>query len=138
MTNNSLAYDYYKRAKSRIKILYLLKEDECYPDVIRETQELVELLTKGWLRKIGIEPPKWHDVGPVIKLHETQLPEEARKQVDEILSFTKYLRKERENSFYGDEDLIPLESFSKEEAEHCIKKAEWIISLFDEAFSDQK
>jgi HEPN domain-containing protein len=42
-----------------------LGEDD-YSDVVREAQEIVELALKGMLRQIGIEPPKWHDVGQLI------------------------------------------------------------------------
>lgn len=134
MTNDSLSNDYYKRAKSRLKILYVLLEDNNHADVIRESQELVELLLKAWLRKIGVEPPKWHDVAPILKIHENHLPENIKQELPLILEFSKYLRKERENSFYGDEDLIPLESFSAEDANQCLAKTEWLLNLFKDVF----
>jgi hypothetical protein len=31
--------------------------------VVREAQEIVELSLKGMLRQVGVESPKWHDVG---------------------------------------------------------------------------
>jgi len=37
---------------------------ECsFSDVVEEAQEIVELSLKGMLRFVGIEPPKFHDVG---------------------------------------------------------------------------
>jgi HEPN domain-containing protein len=66
MKNVSLAEGYLNKAQIRLKILPLLLSEEDYSDVIREAQEIVELALKGMLRQIGIEPPKWHDVGPLI------------------------------------------------------------------------
>ena len=36
-------------------------------DVVREAQEIVELALKGLLRQVGIEPPRWHDVGELLR-----------------------------------------------------------------------
>jgi HEPN domain-containing protein len=130
MTNQGLSKDYFSRIPSRFKAIKLLYNEGNYADVIRESQELLELLLKAWLRLEGIEPPKWHDVGPVVKSIADKLPSPIQQELDKILEFSKYLRKERENSFYGDEDLIPLESFSKDEADNAVKKIEWIIDLF--------
>lgn len=130
MTNQGLSLDYFKRIPSRFKAIKLLYAEGNYPDVIRESQELLELLLKAWLRLVGIEPPKWHDVGPVVKSVVDKLPPHIQVEIDAIIEFSKYLRKERENSFYGDDDLIPLESYSKEEAKISMEKIEWVISLF--------
>ena len=62
MTNISLAQSYLIKAPKRFKILAVLFDDQAYSDVIREAQEIVELSSKGMLREVGIEPPKWHDV----------------------------------------------------------------------------
>lgn len=134
MTNRDLSQDYWKRIPSRMKAVKLLFQENNYADVIREGQELTELLFKAWLRSIGVEPPKWHDVGPVIEMQKTHLPPLIQKELAEILSFSKYLRKERENSFYGDDDLIPLESYTETEARSTIAKLEWLIELFRSEF----
>lgn len=132
MTNQGLSSDYFKRIPSRFKAIKLLYAEGNYPDVIRESQELLELLLKAWLRLVGIEPPKWHDVGPIVKSVVDKLPPHIQLEIDSVIEFSKYLRKERENSFYGDDDLLPLESFSKEEAKNSIEKIEWIINLFQD------
>jgi hypothetical protein len=54
---------YLKKASDRMGILHLLHAKGAYPDVVREAQEIVELAQKGMLRAVGIEPPKYHDVG---------------------------------------------------------------------------
>ena len=120
MTNQGLSNDYFKRIPSRFRALNLLHAEKNYADVIRESQELLDLLLKAWLRLVGIEPPKWHDVGPVVKSVVDKLPPHIQVEIDSIVEFSKYLRKERENSFYGDDDLITSESFSEEEARKSI------------------
>ena len=78
MTNSTLAMSYFAKAKSRLKLLPLLLADHDYSDVIRESQEIVELALKGMLRQIGIEPPKWHDVSGLLISHEERFPEPIR------------------------------------------------------------
>ena len=46
-----------------------------YPYVIRQSQEAVELALKASLRLVGVEPPKWHDVGPVLKRERNTVPQ---------------------------------------------------------------
>jgi len=66
MTSVTLAQSHFEKARKRLRALATLFEDEAYSDVIREAQELVELVLKGILRFIGIEPPKQHDVGRLL------------------------------------------------------------------------
>jgi HEPN domain-containing protein len=66
MTNTTLAQSYVIKAAKRLKILGVLLDEQSFSDVIRESQEVVELALKGMLRQIGIEPPKWHDVGGIL------------------------------------------------------------------------
>ena len=61
MTSIELAKSYLIKAEKRFKILKILFKEEDYSDVIRESQEIVELCLKGMLRSVGIEPPKFHD-----------------------------------------------------------------------------
>ena len=67
MTVDELARAYVTKASKRRRALEVLLEEEAYSDVVREAQELVELALKGMLRFVGIDPPKWHDVGPILK-----------------------------------------------------------------------
>jgi len=44
MTNSSLAFSYFKKALDRQEILQILHNKGAYSDVIREAQEIVELI----------------------------------------------------------------------------------------------
>lgn len=70
----SLAKAYLEKAQKRLKILPVLLAEEAYSDVVREAQEIVELSLKGVLRYLGVEPPKWHDVGSILLDNQDRLP----------------------------------------------------------------
>ena len=129
MKNLSLAESYLNKAQKRMKILPLLLDEEDYSDVIREAQEIVELALKGMLRQIGIEPPKWHDVGPLILEYRTRFPDKVSPQVERLAEISAWLRKEREFSFYGDIDFIPTEQYSKDDAQRAIGDAVFVVQM---------
>ncbi|MGZ3634347.1 MAG: HEPN domain-containing protein [Parachlamydiaceae bacterium] len=134
MTFHDLAREYFKKAKIRLKALYVLNTEGGYSDVVRESQELVELLLKGQLRLIGIDPPKWHDVGSILLQNKSKLGEDVQLNLQRIMDLSSYLRKEREMSFYGDEDFLPSDHYSKEDAAYCIAEVEWVLQLLTKYF----
>lgn len=129
MTNTSLAQSYLIKALKRLKILEVLLNEAAYSDVIREAQEIVELALKGMLRQVGIEPPKWHDVGQVLAEYRSRFPEQVADQIDRLAEISAWLRKEREFSFYGDIDFIPTEQYSEADALQAIQDAQLVVSV---------
>jgi len=128
LTNYTLAQAYLIKAQKRLKILDVLFEEEAYSDVVREAQEVTELALKGILRQIGVEPPKQHDVGPFIVEHKDRLPKAVARQVGELARISKWLRKEREFSFYGDTDFVPTEEYGLEEADRARRDARTVVA----------
>ena len=116
MTNNELARSYLFKAGKRLKVLDLLLQERDFSDVIREAQEVVELAQKALLRQVGIDPPKWHEVSDILLAHEEFFPKAVRGAFEALAPVAKWLRKERELSFYGDIDFIPTEEYTKEDA----------------------
>ncbi len=90
---------------------------------------MVELAQKAMLRQIGIDPPKWHDVGGIILEHMEKFPEEVHKDLPEIAEVSKWLRKERELSFYGDIDFIPSEEYTHADALKAIEGAKKVVEV---------
>jgi HEPN domain-containing protein len=129
MTNTSLAQSYLIKALKRLKILEVLLNEAAYSDVIREAQEIVEWALKGMLRQVGIEPPKWHDVGQVLAEYRSRFPEQVADQIDRLAEISAWLRKEREFSFYGDIDFIPTEQYSEADALQAIQDAQLVVSV---------
>jgi hypothetical protein len=128
VTNLSLARSYLIKAQKRLKILDVLLAEQAYSDVVREAQEIVELALKGMLREIGIEPPRWHDVGEPLKEFASRLPTGA-EHVERLAEISSWLRKEREFSFYGDIDFIPTEQYSVNDATRAVADARFVVSV---------
>ena len=75
MKNTVMAKSYIRQALERIRhAREALETTRNYPYVIRQCQEAVELLLKASLRLVGVEPPKWHDVGPILRREEKRFP----------------------------------------------------------------
>lgn len=135
MTNGNLAQSYIRKATDRVDILDLLLKKAAYSDVVREAQEIVELCLKGMLRFVGIEPPKFHDVGGLLIEHKDKFKDITTKDIMKMAKISKELRKERELSFYGDIDFIPTEEYTAEDAIKSMNGANFILdkakALFD-------
>lgn len=132
MTNLSLAQSYVTKATVRMKALAVLRDEGAHSDVVRKAQEIVELALKGTLRAIGVEPPKFHDVGGLLLEHSGKLPAAVAGQLPRAAGISKRLRRERELSFYGDIDFIPTEEYSDEDARRAFEEASWIVELATE------
>lgn len=133
MNTRRLVLDYLERAKKRRDALRLLLKEEAYADVVRESQEIFELILKGVMRYIGIEPPKRHDVGPVLKEYKDKLPEYWQDVVEEAVEISRDLMEERSHAFYGDEtELVPAsELFTKEDADRASETIDRFLILFE-------
>lgn len=127
MTVDELARAYVTKASKRRRALEVLLEEEAYSDVVREAQELVELALKSMLRFVGVDPPKWHDVGPILKEQERLFPEWIKGHLGQLADISRWLRKEREFAFYGDVDFIPTEEYAREDAERATQDALFVL-----------
>jgi HEPN domain-containing protein len=124
----SLAQSYLLKARSRLRVLQVLLEEEAYSDVVREAQEAVELGLKGMLRQVGVEPPKWHDVGGFLLQNSHRFPSLESGKLERLAEISTRLRKEREFSFYGDIDFIPTEQYSLQDAQQAIDEAQTVVT----------
>lgn len=82
MTNLTLA-ESYLQARPRLDVLRFLLDAGGY-HVIREAHKVVELALKGMLRQVGVEPPKWHDVGPLLVEHRFRFPAAVAAGLDAL------------------------------------------------------
>jgi HEPN domain-containing protein len=129
VTNATLAQAYLVKARARLKILPVLRGERAFSDVVREAQEIVELALKGMLRQVGIEPPKWHDVGGALLEFADRFPPEVARGVDRLAAISSWLRKEQEFAFYGDVDFVPTEQYSLDDADRAIEDAEYVATV---------
>lgn len=128
MTADELARSYFARARKRMHALRALMDAEGYPDVVREAQELVELVLKGMLRWVGVDPPHWHDVGPILLEQRERFPPALQQEVPQLAEISLRLRRDREAAFYGDIDLIPERIFGRRAAAQALADAERVLA----------
>jgi HEPN domain-containing protein len=123
MRNPDLAADHVRRAEIRLKALDVLFEHQSWADVVRESQEVVELALKGLLRAFGVEPPRIHDVSEILIAERRRLPESLQDKLDDLASISRNLRRDRELAFYGAEDLTPSGFYTRADAERARQDA---------------
>lgn len=129
MKNESLVKDYINRSAARIKALQTLFDEKSWSDVVRESQEVVELLLKALLRKNLIDPPRIHDVSEVLLQEEAKFSSSLKKEIQKLAKISRQLRRDRELAFYGSEDLTPSDFYKKEDAEEALKSAKWVFEI---------
>jgi HEPN domain-containing protein len=116
MRSPELGADYIRRARARLAAVDALFAAQSWADVVRESQEVVELALKGLLRVAGIEPPRIHDVSEVLLSEKSRLPQSVQQHVELLAAGSRTLRRDRELAFYGAEDLTPSGFYTRDDA----------------------
>ncbi len=123
MRNLALARDYAKRAEFRLDAVDALFKRASWPDVVRESQEVVELALKAALRTAGVDAPRVHDVSEILIAERARFPKSFGALVPRLARISKALRRDRELAFYGSEDLTPSDFYTEEDAREAIDGA---------------
>jgi hypothetical protein len=129
MQNRDLALDHVRRAEARLRALDVLFDAQSWADVVRESQEVVELALKGLLRAVGVEPPRVHDVADVLVAERERLPGPLREHLDHLADASRGLRRDRELAFYGAEDLTPSDFYRRTDAVEAREAARLVVRL---------
>lgn len=116
MRNRDLAADHLRRAVVRLRAIDVLFESSSRADVVRESQEVVELALKGLLRAHGVEPPRIHDVADVLLADRDRMPKDLAPHLERLAGISRALRRDRELAFYGAEDLTPSSFYREADA----------------------
>jgi HEPN domain-containing protein len=138
VTSDRLARDYLQRARTRLIGVKALMTAGGYPDVVRESQDLVELTLKGALRFAGVDPPKRHDVRPTLEAFLDRFPSSWRLAMTEAGDDLGWLADQRGPAFYGDEaEGVPASAlFGAPEAQRAVAVAERFLDLFSRLLDD--
>ena len=131
MRNADLAGDYIQRARIRLGALDVLFDAESWADVVRESQEIVELALKALLRACGVDPPRIHDLSEVLLSERARLPEAVEQKLDTLTGISRHLRRDRELAFHGAEDLTPSGFYSRDDAEKARSGARLTVELVE-------
>jgi hypothetical protein len=127
LRNRELARDHVRRAEVRLGALDVLYAGASWADVVRESQEIVELALKGFLRAQGIEAPRIHDVSDILLAEKSRLPKAIRSEIERLAAISKDLRRDRELAFYGTEDLTPSDFYTREDADRAREGARVVV-----------
>jgi len=99
-----------------------------YHRVVRKSQEAAELAIKGLLRLWGLEYPKSHLLGRVIKRELVQRKVLDRQVADQMAYDADSLGLDREPSFCGSPEGIPASQlFDAEDGEDALEKARRVL-----------
>lgn len=133
MRHPELAADHVRRAAARLRAVDTLHEAESWADVVRESQEVVELALKGLLHAVGIAPPRIHDVAGILEENRARLPAALTdSEVARLCAASRDLRRDRELAYCGEADLVPSKFYRKEDADAARKAARMVVALVRE------
>jgi HEPN domain-containing protein len=94
MRSLDLVHDYISRAAIRLKAIETLYSGKGYADVVRESQEVVELTLQALLRACDIAVPRVHDVSDIIRENRSRRSPACRAAKQRCMQLrTFYLRK---------------------------------------------
>lgn len=131
MTSVLMGRRYIEEARGRIDLVKLARERSLWATVVREAQECVELLLKGALRLVAIEPTRTHDVAELLRRESARFPEWFREETDHLASISTEMAGDRGIAFYGDErqSLGPQDLFDQKDAARALDHLEYTAGL---------
>jgi len=120
-----------RQAEVRLKHARSALEDGDYAYSVRQAQEAVELSLKAALRAVGVEPPGWRDVGPILRREASRFPGWFSSEIGWMAFASRVLGRDGELAMYGDEErgIPPEDLFGREDAEAAVEWAERAHSL---------
>ena len=85
-----------------------------------------------------MEPPKWHDVGPILRREAGKFPQWFRGRIPKLARISRRLRREREPSMCGDEEsgVPPDELYGPEDAEEAYRWALEVLQAVSRLFEE--
>jgi HEPN domain-containing protein len=129
MKNKSLTKDHIVRGGIRLEALHVLFNREGYADVVREAQEIVELVSRALIRHLGGEPARVYDVSAQLVELKARIPAGEHDGLERLIAVSRELRRDGELAFYGTEDLTPSEFYSKHDAERALSQAHEAVAF---------
>lgn len=131
MTSDRMARSHLAQATYRLAEVQHALRDRQYAIAVRRSQEAVEMALKAALRAAGVEPPRWHDVGDVLRANAARLPPALQASVERLARISADLRQDREAAFYGDEaaGLTPDDLYGEADARQAAEDAAFVVDL---------
>jgi len=143
LNQKEIAQDFFNQATLRFTTAQKVLEKDAFAYSIRQAQEAVELALKSALMLVGIDFPKWHDIGEFLVHAREKFPEEFKKNVTTLASISEKLNALREPAMYGDETqkIGPSSLFKQSDAEEVLTDTKFTlqcVSLLFKAFENSR
>lgn len=104
--------------------------------VVRKSQEATELAIKGLFKYLGLDYPKSHILGKVIKKELSKRHFFDKEVLNQIAFISDSLAFDREPSFYGSLNGVSASSlFDQDDAEEALKNSKWVIEKIKSVIS---
>lgn len=131
---------YLRSAEARIKLAEEARRMGAHHIAVRLCQEAVELCLKAALRLFGIEYPKAHDVGPIVRRYSNVFPKWFRKIVPDLVRDSRDLSLNRGPAMYGDEDaeIPPDELYDERDSASAIMKARRALEVCSRLLEERR
>jgi HEPN domain-containing protein len=137
LNNITIAKDYIVQAEERIYHAKNALKRGSYAYVVRQSQEATELALKASLRLIGIEPPKIHDVGAILKQHKHKYPQWFQQIILRLARISRKLRRERNHQCMVMKRAEFLhQHYSEKEAKDALKNASYVLNNVKKLFEE--
>lgn len=131
MTSSHMGRRYIEEARGRLALVDLARERGLWSTVVREAQECVELLLKGALRLVAVEPARTHDVAEALRRERSRFPDWFQAEVDRLATISSEMAGDRGIAFYGDErqHIAPQDLFDEQDAIRAVSNLEFVADL---------
>jgi len=138
LSNENLAQDCLIEARIRFKTANNVLKKKFYAFSFRLSQESVELALKAAMRLIGLDFPKWHDIGKLLIKETNQFPKEFQLVIPKLAKISEFLAKKREPAMYGDEvdKKSPSNLFDKPAAKEALTDAKFCYEQIELLFKN--
>jgi HEPN domain-containing protein len=138
VTTDVMARGYLARAIARANALSVYVDAACWPDVVRESQEAVELFLKAALRLVTVEPMRTHDVGEILRANSAKFPDFFAEKIPDLAYISALLAGDRGAAFYGDErrGIPPDQLFDRADGERALEQVQFVRELCERLFQD--
>lgn len=122
----NLSRGYIRQARYRLDSAARALQTRNHAYCVRLSQEAVELSTKGLLRALDVEYPKFHDTAPPLRAVAEKLPP---GEAETLAKVSEALARKRALAMYGDEgrNLGPDDIFRREDAIEALAMARGVF-----------
>jgi hypothetical protein len=113
----ALAADHIARTEARLLALDVLFGAESWADVVRESQEVVELTIRALLLWGGAPATPGREAALALGAARRRLPAAVLPDLPGLAAAAQRLRRDRDLAFLGADDLTPWEFYTRPDAE---------------------